>query len=79
VVLFVKPTITDLVTIRELLEVFGEATGLRVNYRKTTATVIRGDGHERDLVAGVLHCQMAEFPIKYLGLQLALKPLTKAQ
>jgi exonuclease III len=79
VVLFVKPTITDLVTIRELLEVFGEATGLRVNYRKTTATIIRGDGQDRELVADVLRCQIAEFPIKYLGLQLALKPLTKAQ
>jgi hypothetical protein len=56
VVLFVKPTLGDLVTVRELLKLFGGATGLRVNYRKTAATLIRGEEHHRGLVEGVLAC-----------------------
>jgi hypothetical protein len=79
VVIFVKPTTQDLVTVRELLRVFGEVSGLRVNYNKTAATLIRGGEAEQQLVTEVLHCQISEFPIKYLGLQLALRPLTKAQ
>ncbi|KAM0830034.1 hypothetical protein ACQ4PT_066498 [Festuca glaucescens] len=79
VVVFVKPQVPDLVTIRELFRVFGLASGLHVNFRKTTATLIRGGSQERELVADMLHCPISEFPICYLGLQLSLRPLTKAQ
>jgi hypothetical protein len=79
VVMFVKPEVQDLVTVRNILEVFGEASGLHVNYRKTSATLIRGSEHHVQLVQGLLHCELACFPIRYLGLQLALRPLTKAQ
>jgi hypothetical protein len=41
VVIFVKPTVQDLVAVRELLALFGEASGLQVNYRKTF-----GDTHQ---------------------------------
>ncbi|KAM0925606.1 hypothetical protein ACQ4PT_004084 [Festuca glaucescens] len=79
VVLFVKPTMHDLVTVRELLRVFGEVSGLRVNYTKTKATLIRGGVLEQEQVTEVLQCQIMDFPIKYLGLHLALRPLTKVQ
>jgi hypothetical protein len=79
VVIFVKPTVQDLVAVRELLALFGEASGLQVNYRKTSATLIRGGEVEEGLVAALLRCAVTPFPIKYLGLQLALRPLTKAQ
>jgi hypothetical protein len=79
VVVFVKPTVRDLVTVRELLKIFGDASGLRVNYNKTAATLIRGAEVERELVSTILTCQITDFPIRYLGLQLALKPLTRAQ
>jgi hypothetical protein len=35
VVIFTKPTVSDLVVIRELQQLFGHASGLLVNYRKT--------------------------------------------
>jgi hypothetical protein len=79
VVVFVKPTVRDLVTVRELLRIFGDASGLRVNCSKTAATMIRGAELERERVSAILTCQIADFPIRYLGLQLALKPLTRAQ
>jgi hypothetical protein len=79
VVLFVKPAVLDLVAVREVLALFGEASGLCVNYHKTSATLIRGTVRDKALVGNLLHCSISEFPIRYLGLQLALRPLTKAQ
>jgi hypothetical protein len=68
-----------MVAVREILDVFGEASGLRVNYRKTSATLIRARDFEADMVRNLLRCDITCFPIRYLGLQLALRPLTKAQ
>jgi hypothetical protein len=79
VVVFLKPTVQDLVTIRALLEVFGAVSGLKVNYSKTAATLIRGSDQDKQRVTEILQCAITEFPIRYLGLQLALRPLTKAQ
>jgi hypothetical protein len=67
----------DLVVMREMLQIFGGASGLRVNYAKSSATLIHGNDHDAALVAEVLQCQIKDFPIKYLGMQLALRPLTK--
>jgi hypothetical protein len=78
-VIFVKPEVADLVVVRELLEVFGAASGLVVNYSKTSATFIRGRPRDREVVQRLLRCPIVNFPIKYLGLQLSLSPLTKAQ
>jgi hypothetical protein len=79
VVLFFKLEVTDLVAVRELLRIFGQASGLQVNYNKTAATMIRGDVLDRHRVMTLLNCQISEFPIRYLGLPLALQPLTKSQ
>ncbi|KAM0866544.1 hypothetical protein ACQ4PT_042574 [Festuca glaucescens] len=78
-VLFVKPLPSDLLTVRYILDVFGHASGLRINYRKTSATMIRGTAQGRNLVRNLLRCAIVPFPIRYLGLQLALRPLTKAE
>jgi nucleoside diphosphate kinase len=54
VVLFLKPDNAELQAIKEILTMFGEASGLKVNYRKTTATVIRGNAAEEERVATIL-------------------------
>jgi hypothetical protein len=64
VVVFVKPTVRDLVTVRELLKIFGDASGLRVNYNKTAMTMIRGAELERRMVSTILTCQITDFPIR---------------
>jgi hypothetical protein len=64
---------------RQILNVFGGASGLRVNYRKPTATPIRGGDGDEDGIRENLGYEIANFPIRYLGLQLALRPLTKAE
>jgi hypothetical protein len=72
VVIFLKLSVGDLMTVRELLRLFGHASGLLVNYRKTSATLIRGGQRDGDLVAHILQCQLTEFSINYPRLQLAL-------
>jgi hypothetical protein len=79
VVLFFKPERREMWAIKHILQIFGEASGLKVNFRKTTATLIRGSREQEEEIAAILGCELAHFPIKYLGLQLALRPLTKAE
>jgi hypothetical protein len=46
VVLFVRPLRWDLQAVREVLNLFGVASGLRINYNKSTATLIKGSDEE---------------------------------
>jgi mannosylglycoprotein endo-beta-mannosidase len=79
VVLFFKPERREMLVTKHILQIFGEASGLKVNFRKTTATLIRGSREQEEELTATLGCELARFPIKYLGLQLALRPLTKAE
>ena len=56
-----------------LLDTFGNASGLRTNFLKCSASPIRcGDNH-RATIGASLSCPLAEFPIKYLGLRLSTR------
>jgi hypothetical protein len=50
-----------------------------VNYNKTTATLIRGGEELEQRIKDNLGCQIAYFPLNYLNLRLALRPLTKSE
>jgi hypothetical protein len=41
--LFVRPLVQDLVAVKEILGVFGEASRLWVDYRKSLVIMIRGE------------------------------------
>ncbi|KAM0856911.1 hypothetical protein ACQ4PT_048819 [Festuca glaucescens] len=71
-VVFLKPTQQDCETIRELLRLFGEATGLHTNIMKSSATPIRCSDQQRDLVTQHLQCPIKDFPIPYLGVPLSI-------
>ena len=79
VALFIRPTIADLNILLVALDIFGEASGLKINYRKSSAILITDDPDDRIRVESLLQCAMGEFPCKYLGLQLAVKKLRKVQ
>jgi hypothetical protein len=78
-VLFLKPVTNELNAIKQILAIFGEASSLQVNYRKTSATVICGTVEDETRIGEHLGCQCVQFTIRYLGLQLALRPLTRAE
>ncbi|XP_044417386.1 protein NRT1/ PTR FAMILY 8.3-like [Triticum aestivum] len=50
VVLFIKPTFADLSFVVEALRIFGEASGLKVNFTKSSAILIRSNDEDEALV-----------------------------
>lgn len=79
VVLFIRPVEADLAFVRDTLGLFGEASGLRVNYAKSEAIMIRSEMDDGDLVAAALPWRMGNFPCTYLGLQLSIRHLTRSE
>jgi hypothetical protein len=79
VVLFLRPTTADLDLIVRVLRLFGEASGLKTNIQKSSVAPINCSHDDLALVHDQLPCRLDEFPVKYLGLPLSLKKLTKSQ
>ena len=79
VVLFIKPTWQDLTFVKEILAIFGVASGLKVNYAKSAAIMIRAESEDEGLVKSALPWKIDTFPCKYLGLQLSIKQLKRSE
>jgi len=78
VIIFARPTQQEARAINRLLEIFGDASGLRTNLVKCSITPIFADDTTLTEVQQILGCQIASFPIKYLGLPLSTKSLPKS-
>ena len=61
------------------MNLFGDAAGMRTNIQKSGVVPIRCGQAEIDIMQALLPCRMDFFPIKYLGLSLSIKRLTKMQ
>ncbi|KAE8806724.1 hypothetical protein D1007_17083 [Hordeum vulgare] len=72
VALFIKPSTQDLNLVKATLDAW-----LWVNYEKSSTIMIRGEPEDQMRVSALLHCDLAEFPCKYLGPPLATKNLTR--
>jgi hypothetical protein len=79
VVLFLRPTNEEISITMDILQVFGEAFGLRNNVQKSSVLPIQCSDDKKTLVQQLLPCEMSDFPCRYLGLPLSLKKLTRDQ
>jgi hypothetical protein len=79
VILFIRPSVQDAVAVKEILAIFGEATGLQTNLAKCSVTPIYGADHVLDEIVNILGCHVQHFPIRYLGLPLSTKKIPKPQ
>ena len=79
VVLFLRPEVNDISITMDILNIFGEASGLKTNLQKSSVLPIRCGDSELTDIQNLLPCALAEFPCKYLGLPLFLKKLKKSQ
>jgi hypothetical protein len=79
VVLFCHPSHDDTAAVRELLHIFGLASGLRVNYSKSSAALINCTDDDVAAVSAGLGCPVVEMPITYLGIPLTIRRPTRAQ
>ena len=73
VVIFCHSDATELRTVRAILALFGEASGLRTNYDKCSISPIACSGEEALAAAATMGCRLAPFPVKYPGIPLSLR------
>ena len=79
VMVFVKPNERYLQVCVALLHIFGEASGLKVNYNKSVAIMIRVEDEDAQLLKEALRWKMETFPCRYMGLQLSIKQLKRLE
>lgn len=77
VAIFLNPVKQEVLTLRSILRAFGDATGLRVNFSKSTVLAINSTSFSVPDIAGPLGAACATFPCKFLGLPLFLRKLRK--
>jgi hypothetical protein len=75
VVVFARPSMMELQAIKGVLDCFGQASGLHVNFLKSTAAPIRCSQEAVDAVSAAIDCPVQGLPCTYLGLPLSLKKL----
>jgi hypothetical protein len=63
--------------VKEILRIFGAASGLVTNIRKSSVMPIQCQDHDMEVVQIIQPCSMVEFPCKYLGLPLSVNKLSK--
>lgn len=80
VVLFLHPNERDIQMVFNILQLFGEASGLKTNVQKTSVYPIHCGDEEMACLKEQLPCEVSSFPCNYLGLLLSLKncPRTSA-
>lgn len=78
VVLFATTHQTELSTIRQVFECFGQASGLNTNLAKSYSIPIKCEEQDVLDIRQAMPCDIRSFPCKYLGLPLAVGRLSKA-
>lgn len=76
VVIFPRPSASDLEVMLDLLTLFGEASELKTNMQKSSVLPIQCTEEEKAAIQEQLPCQMLDFPCKYLRVPLSLQKLT---
>lgn len=79
VILFIRPTTQEATVVKEILAIFGKATGLRTNLAKCSITPIFSGEDTLDEIVQILSCQVHQFPLQYLGLPLSTKKVRKVE
>lgn len=76
-VLFLRPHPDEMNLIKEIMRIFGVASGLVTNIRKSSFVPIRCSDQDLATVSRSLPYSAGQFPCKYLGLPLSHKKLLK--
>jgi hypothetical protein len=79
VVLFLRPTIVDIDLTLRILQLFGEASGLKTNILKSSVVPIQCAPSDLGILQERLSCHLENFPIKYHGLPLSIRKLMRPQ
>jgi hypothetical protein len=77
VALFLRPAAADISLTLRLLQLFGEASGLKTNIQKSHVQPIHCSEEDMSVIQNLLPCEVMDFPCRYLGLPLSVRKLTK--
>ena len=75
--IFINPNQNELQAVKDILELFGNVTGLITNFEKSSIHPIRCESIDLDHVLQPFSGARLTFPCKYLGLQLHTRTLKK--
>jgi hypothetical protein len=75
--IFARPDEMEIRVVRGILDFFGGASGLQVNFGKSSMVPIQCSEAAIDLVAGILPCPVVSMPCNYLGLPLSIRKLRR--
>ena len=78
VILFIRPHDQEARDVKQILHIFGEASGLKTNLAKCSIMPIYGGEDSLEEIVSILGCQVQQFPIRYLGLPLSTKQIPKS-
>lgn len=78
-ILFLRPAENDIYLVKQLLEIFGHASGLKTNLEKSPVTPIQCSDDDLRLISDLVPCEVKNFPINYLGIPLNIRKPTKAE
>lgn len=73
-----RGSLSDVQCLKEVLGLFSEATGLLINYHKSSLVPLHLDQELIDQCVNVLGCRLESFPQNYLGLPLSASKLHSA-
>lgn len=79
VAIFLRPAAADINLTLQLLQLFGDVSGLKTNVQKSSVLPIQCSEVDLATIQDLLPCEVLNFPCKYLGLPLTIKKLTKEQ
>lgn len=77
--IFLKRMTMDVSNLMQLLTNFGQVTGLQTNLQKTSVAPISCSNFDIDEILADLPVNRTGFPMKYLGLPLAIRRLQKIE
>ena len=69
--ILVRAASEDVIALKRILDVFSAATGLKINFHKSTVVPMHVPESKLRRLLKVLQCQRADFPQTYLGLPLS--------
>ena len=79
VALFLRPAVNDITLILDILQLLGEASGLKTNVQKSSVLPIQCSDDSISAIQNLLPCEILSFPCRYLGIPLSLRKLTRDQ
>jgi hypothetical protein len=79
VILFLRPSESDIALTRRILHLFGNVVGLKTNIHKSSVVPIQCGDDEIASMHSLLPCRMENFPINYLGQPLSIYKLKRVQ